>query len=649
MCGFAGILAAAGDSPDPGMLQRMGSVLRHRGPDDGGLAVAGRCGLVHRRLSIIDLSIQGRQPMRNEDGSVWIAYNGEVYNFRELRRERRLDERGHVFRSKTDTEVLLHLYEEMGEDMLPLLNGMFALAIWDRGRDALLLARDAYGIKPLFHCSHGGAFAFASEIKALLRMDGFRPVPDELALHHYLSFDFVPGGLTAFEGIEELRPGHSILIDRSGAVRVRRFAGLDYMPDHTITERDAVAESSRLLRESVRRQLVSDVPVGVMLSGGMDSSALTALMSSVRGDPGFHTFSLRFGEKSFDESPWARMVARRVGTTHHTVDVTAGLVRDGIATAISHIDEPYADGSAIPTMLLAREARKHVTVLLSGEGGDEFFGGYDTHAALEMRRRYRMLVPGFVRRGLVRPLVGLLPVSRRKLSFEFKAKRFVRGCELDVPSAHFSWRMVLSEDEKRRVMRTDSSSHPPSVGLFRQAYEDAPAEDDLARILYIDYAYHLPDDLMIKNDRMTMASSMEARVPFTDNDLVGFLCRVPSAVKLPGLRRKHLLKEAMEGVLPAPVLRKKKVGLEIPYSDWMRGELRDVFEEELGESRIASCPLLEPAGVRALWREHLESRADNGRALWGILNYLVWYRSYITSGSYMSLLEPGGPVPDVLA
>lgn len=644
MCGYAGLLVPAGDSPDPSILQRMGSVLLHRGPDDGGFAVLGPCGMVHRRLSIIDLSAQGRQPMSNEDGTVWIAYNGEIYNHLELRRSFDLDGRGHSFRSRSDTEVLVHLYEELGEGMLPLLDGMFSLAVWDAREGRLLLARDRFGIKPLFYCRRGGRLAFASEIKALLELDGMDREPDPEALFHYLSMDYIPGGLTAFRGISELRPGHALSTQDPSSGSPIPFTGPEPEVDPHITSGEAVERARSLLAASVGRQLVSDVPVGVMLSGGMDSSALTALMRDSGAGAGFHTFSLRFGDPSFDESRYAEMVASWIGTSHHVIDVEPGVVADLLPVHMSFIDEPYADGSAIPTFLLAREAKNHVTVLLSGEGGDEFFGGYDTHAAMKIRKAYRR-VPEFLRKGLVRPLAHSLPVSHRKLSFDFKARRFADGAELDVPGSHFHWRVVLTEEAKRSVF-AGGEGYLPSDSFFRQVY-DAASGDDLARILKIDASFHLPDDLMIKNDRMTMAHSIEARVPFTDLGLVDFLARVPSGVKLPGLRKKHLLRTAMRGYLPEAVVRKKKVGLEMPYSSWMRKELRPVVEEELGESALGDCALLKPSGVRSLWEDHLAMRADNGRALWGLLNYMIWHRLYIASSGYRASLRIGGPVADV--
>ncbi len=639
MCGFVGVVT--GDGHTGGLseatLEPMVALLRHRGPDDHGRYWDGVCGLAHQRLSIIDLSPAGRQPMSNENGELWIAYNGEVYNFRELRQQFRLDQ-AHRFRSRTDTEVLIHLYEELGPACFKELNGMFALALWDRRSGTLFLARDPYGIKPLFYMRWRGSLWFASEIKALLRAPGFEPKPSLEGLYHYLSFDFVPDSLTAFEGIHELRPGHVLSWRRGGTVEIERFFDITYAVDNSMSERHAVQESLRLLTEAVERQLIADVPVGVMLSGGMDSSALTALMAKVRGNSDFHTFSLAFEDDSYDESSYARVVAEGVGTHHHEILVTPERVRELLPRYLCYIDEPYADGSAIPTYLLAECAKDYVTVLLSGEGGDEFFSGYDTHLAYNMRRWYR-LVPGPVRRCLVSPLVDLLPVSDKKLSFEFKAKRFVRGAELDTPGSHFAWRAVLSEEAKRQVLdEPQRFAFPPSVSYFQRAFAHCGAADELNRLLYVDYSFHLPDDLMIKNDRMTMAHSLEARVPYTDNELVRFLATVPVGLKLRGVRKKHLLRSALRGMLPPEILNKKKVGLEMPYSRWLRRELRDLGEHYFSSEYLAGTGLFDPRGVRRLWTEHLERRVDHGRFLWGTLNYLLWHQAYVVEKNFTSYL-----------
>jgi asparagine synthase (glutamine-hydrolysing) len=644
MCGFAGVLLGSLDQNNQTVnesLERMSAVIAHRGPDDDGKIWSGPCGMVHRRLSIIDLSSAGHQPMSNEDGSVVISYNGEVYNFQELRLRFGLDSE-YRFKSRTDTEVLLHLYEKLGTGFLKHLNGMFSLAIWDANRQRLLLARDPFGIKPLFYMQHRDGFWFASEIKSLLQAPSFHREANEEALFHYLSCNYIPGNFTPFSGIHELSPGTAMeLKPGSGTTEELSFFDFDYTPDFSIDKQTAVEESLRLLQASVDRQLVSDVPVGVMLSGGMDSSALAALMTRARGNSDFHTFSLGFEESSFDESSFARLVANSLGTSHHEILVTPAKVSSLLPAYLAHIDEPYGDGSAIPTWLLAEEASSLVTVLLSGEGGDELFAGYDTHAAMKARKLYRKLVPGTLRRNLVAPVVNMLPVSHSKLSFEFKAKRFTHGSELGLPESHFAWREVLTGENRLRVFQGASDLFNPSESFFKDAFNSFPSNSDLAGILRIDSSCHLPHDLMIKNDRMTMVHSIEARVPFTDTELFRMLAAVPDGLKLPGMKKKFLLKEAMKGILPPSVISKKKVGLEMPYSSWFRTSLKEQAHDEIFSSSVYSSGLLNRKGVQSLWDDHQAMKTDNGRALWGILNYALWYNLYIASEDYLSYIRPG--------
>jgi asparagine synthase (glutamine-hydrolysing) len=616
----------------------MAATLRHRGPNASGLHWEMPCGLAHQRLSIIDLSDAGRQPMSNEDGAIWIAYNGEIYNFQELRRQFALDHKGHCFRSRTDTEVILHLYEELGIDCVNQFNGMYAFALWDKRTQTLHLARDPFGVKPLFYTQTPGFFWFASEIKALLAIPSYIPQPNLEALHHFLAFDYIPGALTAFDNIHELRPGHKLMIRPSDQQpRITRFYDITYQINRRLSEAEATDRSLEILTKAVKRQLIADVPVGVMLSGGMDSSALSALMAKVRDDSDFHTFSLVFDDPSFDESPYSRMVAKHLGTTHHEILVTPEKVKKLLPEYLSFIDEPYADGSAIPTYLLAEHAKNYVTVLLSGEGGDEFFSGYDTHVAYKARKWY-CRIPRVIRQGIIRPCVDHLPTSHKKLSLDFKAKRFVRGAELSVPNAHFYWRVVLSDDAKISILGQPDrfTAFPPSDQFFVEAYNRCTADDELNRLLYVDYSYHLPDDLMIKNDRMTMAHSLEARVPFTDTELVEFLATVPVDFKMKGARKKHLLRSALKGLLPKAVLQKKKVGLEMPYARWLRTELHDLGETVLSASNLQATGLFNAQGVKRLWDEHQAMSADHGRALWGLLNYLFWHHTYIKKSNWLS-------------
>jgi asparagine synthase (glutamine-hydrolysing) len=619
----------------------MAATLSHRGPDDQGLFRDEICALAHRRLAVLDLSSAGHQPMSSPDERHHMAINGEVYNFSELRDRFSLN--SPPLRSRTDSEVVLRLANRLGvASALPHLDGMYALAIWDQGERQLHLARDPFGIKPLFTLQHDGVLWFSSEIKPLLGVPGFTPRPSLEALHHFLSLDYIPGHHTAFAGIEELRPGHTMQVDAArGTIQTRRFIDLHQPVDPALDLETSVEESLRLLTAAVRRQLISDVPVGVMLSGGLDSSAIVALTSELRGEADFHTYALGFEVPSFDESADAQRVARHFGTTHHEIRVTPQAVRDLLPVATAHIDEPYGDGSAIPTLMLAREAAQDVTVLLSGEGGDELFSGYDTHAAAVARRRYRW-IPGPIRRGLVAPLVGLLPVSHEKLSFEFKAKRFVHGAELGLAASHHAWRVVLTEDAKRLVLQDPSRfAHlPPTAALFEDALKGRTEDEPLAQLLHIDRSHHLPDDLMVKNDRMTMAHSLEARVPFCDLALARFLSSVPARHKMHGLSTKVLLRRAMASRLPPETCRKKKIGLEMPYSSWLRSELHDLARDTLAPARVAATGLLDPAGITSLLDEHCAMKVDHGRALWGLLSFMIWHDLYIDSQRWRDHVLP---------
>ena len=633
MCGIAGILdlEAPLGPEDRELVARMTAAVAHRGPDDRGTWFDGGVGFGHRRLSVIDLSPNGHQPMSNEDGTVWITYNGEIYNFAELKARHRLADKGHVFRSATDSEVLIHLYEELGPAMVKELNGIFAYAIWDVKRRELHLARDPFGVKPLFYAWRGRRFLFGSEIKCLLQDSRLTRRVDLQALHDFLTFDYIPGEQTAFEGIREVRPAHRMSIAADGRIETERYFDLSFEEDDSLDEATVVRRARELMDQAVRRQLVADVPVGVMLSGGMDSSTIVALMKNHTSEP-IHTYSVGFEDSSFNELPYARIVAEKFGTVAREVVVTPGMVRGLLSKAIGFIDEPYADGSAIPTYFVCELAKGDVVVVLSGEGGDEVFAGYETHAAYKASRWFRA-VPPWLRRGVLAPLVHALPVSHRKLSLEFKMKRFLGGQDLAPAEAHMWWRIVLTEAQKLALYAPEVRERVallPPQRHFVEPFDRCRAKDPLNRLLYVDASVFLPDDLMIKNDRMSMAHSLEARVPLTDPDLTEYMSRVPARLKLPGLSKKHIMRRAMEDILPPEILNKKKVGLEMPYSRWFRRELLDVLEDYLGRERLAGTRLFRPEAVRALVDDHVAGRRDHGRALWGLLNFMLWHEKYIS-------------------
>jgi len=636
MCGICG-MRRLGEMPiDPSgkLMDLMTDTLAHRGPNDRGTWSDGEVALGARRLAVIDLSMAGHQPMSNEDGTIWLVFNGEIYNFRELQAEFNLPERGHLFRSRTDTEVLIHLYEELGQEMFRKLNGMFAMAIWDRRNRELHLARDRYGIKPLFYQKDDHFFRFGSEIKAILADKRVERKPSLQALHDFLTFDYIPGPQSAFEGISELSPGHCITLNENGCLSIGKYWEPSFNVDDAMDEKAAIDEALQVLDRAVKRQLVADVPVGVLLSGGMDSSTLVALMQRHTSES-IHTYSVGFEDSSFNELPYARIVAQTFHTTHREVVVTPQIVRELLVKHMGYIDEPYADGSAIPTYCVCELAKGDVVVLLSGEGGDEAFAGYDTYAAYKTSEWFGR-VPRWIRQGIIGPVVRALPVSHRKLSLEFKMKRFLSGQDLPPAQAHLWWRIVLTEDQKRALYSPEileKINLERSDRFFIQSFERSTARDDLNKLLHIDAAIFLPDDLMIKNDRMSMAHSLEARVPMTDNEVTEFTSRVSPRLKLPGLKKKFILRRALRDVLPAAILKKKKVGLEMPYARWFKNELKDLLLSYCDPKRVSETGLFRPEAVESLIEEHLADRYDHGRALWGLLNFLVWHELYISKPS----------------
>ena len=489
MCGICGLLYKEPRSQESfyPLIDQMTDTIEHRGPDDRGTWCNARVGLGSRRLSVIDLSSAGHMPMGNEDGSVQIAYNGEVYNFRELRKRFALDQRGHVFRSNTDTEVLVHLYEELGMEMLRELNGMFAIAIWDERQQALHLARDRYGIKPLFYQQDRDCFRFGSEIKTILADHRVSRVPSVQALHDFLTFDYVPGAQTAFDGIDELPPAHWMTIHQDGTRTLERYWDLMFDPDFAIDERTAIERSGELMDQAVKRRLIADVPIGVLLSGGMDSSVIVALMDRHVNEQ-VRTYSVGFEDESFNELPYARIIAEHFNTIHREVMVTPQKVRDMLPDYLRYIDEPYADGSAIPTYYVCQLAKDEVTVVLSGEGGDEAFSGYETYTAFQASQMFSY-IPRWVQQTFIAPVVNRLPVSDKKLSLEFKLKRFLGGQGLTSYEAHLWWRIVLTEPQKQGIysddLRQELAVERP-IRHFEEAFLRQNAKESLSGLMYVD-------------------------------------------------------------------------------------------------------------------------------------------------------------------
>ena len=620
MCGICGLAALDGGPVDAAPLEAMSAALVHRGPDDAASVTDGPVALAARRLAIIDLA-GGRQPLAGEDGRVHVVHNGEILNHAELRRD--LERSGHSFATRCDTEVLVHLYEERGVDMLDALRGMFAVAIWDARERRLLLARDRFGIKPLYWRAADGVLSFASELKALRGLPGFDAELDPDAVEAYFAFNSIPSPLTIFRDVRKLEPG-TLLSWRPGrAPEVRRWCRPSPVPAGEVRredERELAAELADRLRDSVRAHLVADVPVGIWLSGGIDSSLLAALAAQESGER-LRTFSIGFHERSFDELDRARLVAGRLGADHHEAilgpDAAEQLPR--IATAF---DEPYADSSALPADAVAQLTGRHVKVALSGEGGDELFGGYHTYAADLLAPR---LAP--VAR-LARPLVERLPSSSRRVSLDYKARRFVRAAHLPPLERHHGWKEILAPEVRARLLAPLRDGRAPQdpVDRLRARYAETAGAEPLARLQDVDLAPYLSDDLLTKTDRMSMAHSVEVRVPFLDPVVAELALALPTSAKVRGLAKKRLLRSVAATLVPREVARGAKRGFSIPMAAWLRGDLLPMARDLLAPDALRRGGVLDPAPVTRLLDEHVARRDDHSRALWGLLCFVLWQR-----------------------
>jgi asparagine synthase (glutamine-hydrolysing) len=595
----------------------MSATLVHRGPDSFGEFSDGDVALAARRLSIIDLET-GDQPIANEDGTLHIIQNGEIYNYRELRRE--LERAGHHFRTQGDTEVLLHLYEEHGDRFAERLRGMFAIAIWDARHRRLVLARDRFGIKPLYYRAADNELAFASELRALPRGE-----IDLDALEAFLAFNSIPAPLTIFREIRKLPPGH-LLIWEDGRVELRRFARpAPFEELREDEEAELVEELRSRLRDSVRAHLVSDVPVGVLLSGGVDSAFLAALAAEESSET-LRTFSIGFEERSFDELAGARLVAERYGTEHRELVLRpdAALLLPALADAF---DEPFADSSALPTYLVSELAASDVKVALSGEGGDELFGGYYTYAADLLAER----VGGLAR--LARPLVERLPTSSSKASFDYKAKRFVRAAHLPPLERHHGWKEIFSPGLRAELTGHSSAFDP--VSILRDRYRETEGTAELARLQDVDLGIYLVDDLLVKTDRASMAHSLEARVPYLDTVVTNLALALPTRHKIRGLSKKVLLRKAAAPLLPREIVHGKKRGFSIPAAAWLRGELEPFARQTLSRETLLRQGFFHPDVVTRLLDDHVAGREDRSRQLWGLLAFTLWHERHVERAPQM--------------
>jgi asparagine synthase (glutamine-hydrolysing) len=618
MCGICGVVAAERErGPDREAVARMSGRLVHRGPDDEGLFCEGPAALAARRLSIIDLA-HGHQPIENEDGSAVVVQNGEIYNYRELKRE--LEGKGHRFATDCDTEVLVHLWEEEGERFVARLRGMFAIALWDKRRRRLLLARDRFGIKPLYYRHVDGELSFASELKAMLEQPGFSREIDPRAVSAYLAFNSIPAPLTIFAEARKLPPGH-LLTYEGGEVELRRFArpGAVEGNERGGSEDELAAELREVLDDSVRAHLVADVRVGVLLSGGVDSGGLAALAGAHAGEP-VRTFSIGFEEEGFDELSRARLVAERYGTDHHELIVRPDTV-ELLPKLVEAFDEPFGDSSALPTYLVSELAAGHVKVALSGEGGDELFGGYYTYVADLLARRVGRLAP------LARPLAEALPSRTDRVGFDYKAKRFARAAALPPLERHHAWKEIFSPQLRAELAGPGAAGWDP-VDLYRERYAETTGADPLARMQDVDLGIYLVDDLLVKTDRASMTHSLETRVPFLDPAVAEFAFSLPRRMKVRGFAKKRLLRKALAPLLPPEIVHGRKQGFSIPIAAWLRGPLEPFAREVLSPGALERQGLLEPAAVTPILDRHCAGQEDLSRQIWGLMALTLWFDRY---------------------
>jgi len=624
MCGIAGFVESSSvDAPFPpeaaqDLVHRMCTVIRHRGPDDEGMLVEEGAGLGMRRLSIIDLST-GHQPIHNEDGTVWVVFNGEIYNFRELRSE--LEAAGHRFYTSTDTEVIVHAYEQWGRSAIRRLRGMFGLAIWDKRTRTLLLARDRVGIKPLHYARVNGRLYFGSEIKSLLCAPDLPRDLDAGAFDHYLSFLYTPPDGSIFRAVRKLPPGH-LLTWTNGRIQIDRYWQWPASEDYSGREIDAVADLHDVLADAVGSHLVSDVPIGAFLSGGIDSSIVVGLMAKA-SSARVKTFSIGFDVPEFDELEHARKVARHFGTDHHEFVVKPDAV--GILDQlIEHFDEPFADSSAIPTWYVSEMARRHVTVVLSGDGGDELFGGYDRYLPHPRVAAFDRYSPRALRR--------VAAIAATTLPHGMRGKNFLRHVGRDDQQRYLDSIRFFGSDEKSSLLSRDITAQltgpDPEARLSRHfaRHEHLPWPSQMMRF---DAETYLPEDILTKVDRMSMAHSIESRVPLLDNAVIEFAARLPSAMKIRNGRRKHVLKEVAARLLPPEIIARPKQGFGVPIGVWFRGNPRELFADTLLSPRSLQRGYFQPAFVRRLIDEHVAGKRDHTLRLWQLVVFERWHQQYI--------------------
>jgi len=629
MCGIAGLYAPL-ETPAAlrAMLERMVGVLHHRGPDDRGYFCADGFGMGMTRLSIIDVA-GGHQPISTEDGQVTVVCNGEIYNHRELRDE--LEARGHTLGSGSDVEVIGHLYEEMGTEFVSRLRGMFAIALWDHRRRRLVIVRDRLGIKPLHYAIAGDRLFFSSELKSMRSIDRLPLTLDPLALDRYFTFGYVPAPHTIYREVRKLPPGH-LLIWEDGAAKIQQYWRLRFAPDPAMDEEAFAARFLALFRDAVGSHLMSDVPLGAFLSGGIDSSLMVALMVNGASGP-VQTFTMGFGQnagKHFDERPLARMVATRYGTLQTEYEVQPR-VEEVLEHVVEAFDEPFADDSVIPSYYICNLAKRYVTVALTGLGGDELFGGYERYLGLKLSAGYEW-VPSLLRDHVVHPAVERLAEQRNGHYSVNHAKRFIRSAGQSPADRYLDYLTVVGESAKSRLLNRGALGAvvaDPPAAEFSRRFNSAPADSLLDRAFYSDFQTHLPDDILTLTDRLSMAQGLEVRVPFLDHPLVEFCATIPSSLKVRYWTKKYLLRQVARDYLPNEILTHRKQGFASPMAAWLRKDLKVYLLDTLSEKRLARHGLFKPAEVTAMIEAHLSRRESNDRQLFALVMFQKWFERFM--------------------
>jgi asparagine synthase (glutamine-hydrolysing) len=624
VCGIAGIVRSDGAPVDRELLARMNEAIHHRGPDEDGFYFNDGVGLAMRRLAIIDLK-SGQQPIPNADRTAWIVFNGEIYNYRELRQQ--LEDAGHRFETNSDTEAIVHAYDQYGTDCPKHLRGMFAFAIWDTRNRSLFLARDRVGKKPLLYAQVDGQLIFGSEFSALLLHPAVSRDVDYEAIHHYLSFICVPAPLTAYRSIRKLEPGHWLRW-QNGEIETERYWQLDFSRKIKITEEEAGERVVDLLRDAVKVRLMSEVPLGAFLSGGIDSSAVVALMAEESAEQ-VKTFSIGFEEQDFSELHHAKRVAKHVGADHHEFIVRPNAM-EILPTLVEHYGEPFADSSAIPSYYVSRETRRFVTVALNGDGGDECFAGYERYAGMNIAQTYANL-PGSLRDGIIRNLVNALPAGTSKNPIS-KAQRFVAAASLKPVDRYLRWITAFDETAKYNLY-SDEMRHAAAGWRTASFLEPWFAKVNGAGIvdasLLADTMTYLPNDLLVKMDIASMSVSLEARSPFLDHHLMEFAASLPENLKLRGLKTKYLLKRVLKRLVPQENLTRRKMGFGVPIGSWFRGSMQPLLRETVLSDRALKRGLFKPDAVRALVEQHVSRRVDHSHRLWSLLMLELWFQRFI--------------------